>query len=130
MAKASAPGASVTVRVEGARRLRSTMKRAGVDMQQMSDAHQRVGSIVISASAPRAPRETGRLAGSLRASRTRASAVVRSSLVYAGVQEWGWPAHGIAEHAFVRGGAKTSEPVWVAEYMRAVDKALSKVKGV
>lgn len=118
------------VTIEGARRLRSTMKRAGVDLGQMSDAHQKVGQIVITAAAPRAPRQTGRLAGSLRASRTRASAVVRSRLVYAGVQEYGWPAHGIAEHAFVRGGAKTSEPVWVAAYASAVDKALSQVKGV
>jgi phage gpG-like protein len=117
------------VKVVGARRLRATMKRAGTDLTQMSDAHQKVGQIVISAAAPRTPRQTGRLAGSLRASRTRASAVVRSSVVYAGVQEFGWPAHGIEERAFVRGGAKASEPVWLAEYLRAVDRALKKVKG-
>lgn len=118
------------VKVEGARRLRATMKRAGADLGQMSEAHQKVGQIVISAAAPMTPRETGRLATSLRASRTRASAVVRSNLVYAGVQEFGWPAHGIEEHAFVRGGAKRSEPVWLNAYLDAINKALKQVKGV
>lgn len=117
------------VKVVGARRLRSTMKRAGADMQQMSEAHQKVGAIVISASAPLTPRKSGRLATSLKASRTRASAVVRSNLIYAGVQEFGWPAHGIEEHAFVRRGAKASEPVWLSEYLDAVKKALKQVKG-
>jgi hypothetical protein len=117
------------VQVEGARRLRSTMKRAGADMSQMADAHQQVGQVVISSAAPLAPRASGALAGSMRAGRTRASAVVRSRLIYAGVQEYGWPARNIRETAFLRGGAKASESVWVALYLRAVDRALSKVKG-
>lgn len=118
-----------SVKVVGARRLRATMKAAGVDLTQMSEAHQKVGQIVISAAAPLTPRQTGRLAGSLKASRTRASAIVRSNLVYAGVQEYGWPAHGIEASAMVRTGASRSEPVWLTAYRAAIDRALKQVKG-
>lgn len=118
-----------SVQIVGARRLRATMKRAGVDLGQMSAAHQQVGSIVIAASSPLAPRKSGRLATSLKATRTRASAVVKSNVIYAGVQEYGWPARNIAASAFVRGGAKNSEPVWLSTYLDAINKALKQVKG-
>lgn len=122
------------VQVEGARQLRSTLRKAGIDLQDMKDANAAVASYVALAAASRAPRRTGALAGSVRGNRAVASAVVkagsRSGVPYAGAIHWGWPARSIGAQPFAVNAAHDTEPAWTATYLEAVDKIISNVKGV
>lgn len=125
------PGA-VTVRIEGARELRRTLKRAGISIEDLKDANAAAGSIVVAAGRTTAPRRSGRLAGSIRASRAAASATIRAggaSTPYAGPIHWGWPAHGITAQPWLSQAATATEQQWLAAYEQGVEKVLSTIKG-
>lgn len=126
------------VTVDGAARLRSTMRKAGVDMQRMKDAHAAVAKVAENAIAGRAPRNTGKLASTVRSSGTTRAAVVRAgykSTPYPGPNNWGWPqgAAGIKGQYgggfWMQAGAKASENVWLNVYYTEVEKILGTIKG-
>lgn len=126
------------VTVEGAAQLRLTMRRAGIDMQRMKDAHSAVAKVAENAIAGRAPRNTGKLASTIRSSGTTRAAVVRAGFKatpYPGANNWGWPlgANGIKGSyggAFwMQEGAKASESAWLAVYYQEVEKILETIKG-
>lgn len=122
-----------TIKVEGARNLRRTLKRAGNNLDDLKDAHAAVGAIVVAAGRTGAPRRSGALAGSVRASRAAASATVRAGgarTPYAGVIHWGWPGRGITAQPWLSTAATATEPAWTAAYQQAVDQVLSTIKGV
>jgi phage gpG-like protein len=123
----------VIVKVEGARRLRATLKQAGDDLEDLKAAHARAAAIVVARGRPGAPvGETGRLAASVRGSGTKAGAIVRAgsaALPYAGVQEWGWPARHIAAQPFLVPAALETEPTWYPAYQAEVQAILDRVKG-
>lgn len=60
-----------------------------------SEAFARIGGIVVSGASANAPKWTGALAGSLMSSPTGPEVTISSFVIYAGVQEWGWPDRGI-----------------------------------
>lgn len=122
--------AGPVVEVIGARQLRATLKRAGDDLSDLKDVHGQISRLVIGAT--RAPRRTGRLAGSVRGSGTKTQAVVRAgraSVPYAGVIHYGWPGHHIAPNPFLIEAAHGTEPTWRALYLTEVDRILQRVKG-
>jgi hypothetical protein len=122
--------AGPVVQVIGARQLRATLKRAGDDLQDLTDAHGKISRIVVGAT--RAPRRTGRLAGSVRGSGTKTVATVRAgraSVPYAGPIHYGWPARRIAPNPFLTDAAHATEPTWTAVYTQTVNRLLEKVKG-
>jgi hypothetical protein len=122
----------VTVKIEGARELRRTLKRAGVDVVDLKDAHAAAGGIVAAAGRTSAPRRAGRLAGTVRASRAAASATVRAggaSVPYAGVIHWGWSGHHIAAQPWLSEAATATEAAWLAAYEAGVGKVLDRIKG-
>lgn len=120
------------VKVVGARQLRRTLKAAGSDLSELKDVHSKVGSIVVAAGRTGAPRRSGALAGSVRASRAAASATVRAGSArapYAGPIHWGWPRRGIRAQPFLSDAATSTEPAWTAVYEQAIDQILATVKG-
>ena len=120
------------VRVEGLSAFIRAMKRAEVDLDELKDATQRAGEIVLAAATGRAPRRKGALASSGRASRTTRRAIVRfgsARVPYAGPIHWGWPRRGIAAHPFALDAAKATEPVWLAGYARDLEQIATKVEG-
>lgn len=124
--------ASSTVKVEGARQLRATLRRAGVDLTDMKDANASVAAYVATASASAAPKVSGRLAASVRGNRAAASAVVRAggaAVPYAGPIHWGWPKRNITANPFMSATAEATEPTWVDMYMSAVDRIVASIKG-
>lgn len=121
------------VEVRGARELRRTLRRAGIDLQDLKEAHAQVGGIVAAAGRTSAPRRSGTLAGSIRASKAAASATVRAGgarVPYAGVIHWGWPRRNIAAQPWLSEAAQSTEPAWTSAYLEAVDKIIATVKGV
>jgi hypothetical protein len=119
------------VRVEGARELRRTLKRAGDDLSDLKDTHATVARIVAGAATPpRGP--TGRLAASVRGSGTKTASVVRAgrkAVPYAGPIHWGWRRRNIEAQPFLTTAAASTEPRWVGLFAEALDTALAKVRG-
>lgn len=116
--------AEVTVRIKGLAALRRDLKQLGGDAADLKAAHAAAGRIVAAAAAPRAPRSTGRLAASLRASQTVGKATVRSPVAYGVFQHWapyGRP--------FISEAAQATEPVWLAAYMADLNRAVEKISG-
>lgn len=121
------------VRVEGLDNLVRTMNRAKVDISELKEAHRAAGEIVAREAGARAPRRSGKLAGTLRASKQARRAQVllgRTSVPYAGPIHWGWPARGIAANPFVSEAAQHTEPVWLPLYLKDMQHALDKVRGL
>jgi hypothetical protein len=124
------PGA--VVQVQGARELRSSMKRAGEDLQQLKEAHAKVAAQVAPVARSLAPHGTGRLAGSGRPGASQRAAILRfgsKAIPYAGVQEWGWGRRNIPAQPYATRAARQTEPTWTLTYQAAVDQILSRIKG-
>lgn len=120
------------VRIEGLDELARSMRKAGVDIDELKDAHWRAASIVAARAAQIAPQRTGKLAGSIRAARQVKRARVmagRTSVPYAAPIHWGWPAHNISANPYMSNAAQQTEPEWTAAYLADVQAALDKVKG-
>lgn len=95
-------GNGVRLRVEGLRKTIRQMEKAGVDSQDMKVLMHELGMIVVKAASP--PRDSGTLAGTIRAGRGKTKAVVRAGgarAPYAGVIHYGWPARGISPNPFL-----------------------------
>lgn len=121
-----------TVKVEGAKELRATMKRAGEDLGDLKDAHAEVAAYVAAAARGAAPILTGRLAATIRGNRAASSAVVKAggaSVPYAGVIHWGWAGHNISANPFLTETAAETEPHWTATYLSAVQRIVDKIHG-
>lgn len=121
-----------TVRVHGLDRLVRTLNKAGADLGDLKDANAAAGRIVAADAQSRAPRRSGGLAGSIRASRQARRAQVvagRSSIPYAGPIHWGWPSRGIAANPFLSNAAQATESQWVPLYLKDVQAAVDNVRG-
>jgi phage gpG-like protein len=117
------------VEVVGDTRLRATLHAAGAALAHMDAANQATARLVQQRARGAAPKRTGRLAGSLVATATGDTARVSSGLVYAGVQHYGWAAHGISAHPFLVPVAEASQAVWIRTYEAQINQTLSMVKG-
>jgi hypothetical protein len=117
------------VKVEGLAAFRRSLKQAGADMADMKTANQAAAQTVARAGSARAPRRSGQLSGSLRPARQLARARVTSSLPYAGVIHWGFPQHNIDANEFLLEAATETQPEWLSEYERDLQKIANTVHG-
>lgn len=118
------------IEVVGARRLRSTMRRAGLDLGDLKQAHNEAANVVVGAT--RAPAVTGRLASTVRAGATQREAIVRAgyaSVPYAGPIHWGWAARNIRAQPFLSDAATSSEGTWIQAYEREIERIIQQVEG-
>lgn len=122
--------------LHGARNLRRTLEKASVDVALLKDANKEAANIVRPVAKAKAPKRTGAMAKATRTSATRKAGTFSmgnrkgGKVPYAAVINYGWPAKGIRATMFAQEAAKTTEPVWTANYLRFVDNVLSKVKGI
>lgn len=124
------PGPVVTV--DGLPQLRRALRQLVGDADDLKEANTAAAAIVAAAASSRAPRRSGRLAGSVRGNRAVGRATVSaggSSVLYAGPIHWGWPAHHIEPQPFVVDAAQVTEPVWLPAYERDLAKAVDRVGG-
>jgi predicted xylose isomerase-like sugar epimerase len=86
----------------------------------MTKVHRKVATMVLGPARARTRRQSGDLAGSYRVRASAAKASIASALVYAPVQEFGWPRHSITpSHALV-GALEDLTPAIADEYRREV----------
>lgn len=118
--------------------LRATLRKAGVDMQNMKSAHGKVARVAEAGIFAAAPRSSGELAGTIRSSGTMTAAIVRAGYKrtpYPGANNWGWPENaagikGSYGGAFwMQQGAKATESAWLSVYYSEVNKLIGQVKG-
>lgn len=133
------------VEVIGGNRLRSTMRKAGMDVKELTAINKEAAAIVTGAAKALAPigkpgskrgrgrpKSGGALAASIRAGATTRAGVVRAGgarVPYANVQHWGWPRRGIRAKHFVSDAAISTEHIWVKNYERKMNAVIKKVKG-
>ena len=118
------------IQVDGARQLRASLKRAGLDVQDLKDAHRAVAEMVISRSTP--PRRSGALAASMRAAGTQREAIMRAGrarVPYAGPIHWGWPARHITANRFISDAVARNEDPALDMYLHALETIIDKIEG-
>ena len=136
---------SFGVQIRGGRQLRASMKRAGMDIKQLTGINREAAETVATAARGRAPigqpsRRRGRgrpkaggaLKASIRAGATTRAGVIRagsSRVPYANVQHWGWPKRNIRPQHFISDAAIATEPVWAKKYEKQMNDVIKKVKG-
>lgn len=104
--------AELRIKIDGVPELRIDLKAVIDelnDMKVMQSIAEEGASLVRAF----APVDTGRLVGTTRASKSKNKAVVRignRSVVYAGVQNWGWPARNITGQQFLARADQALKP--------------------
>lgn len=125
------------IRVVGASKLRRSMKQAGIDMDDMKDAHLAIGNIVTARARGTVPKSSGKLANTMRAAGTKTMTVVRagnnrktnSGVPYAAPIHWGWPNRNIVAQPWLTEAAQDTEPEWFAAYNSTIDEIIEKIQG-
>lgn len=121
------------------------MRKAGVDLKQLTEINKQAAATVAAAAKATAPvgkpsRKRGRgrpksggaLKASVRAGATTKAGVIRAGgarVPYANVQHWGWPSRNIRPTHFVSDAAIATERVWVKNYERKMNAVIRQVKG-
>lgn len=123
------------LRVTGLKELRRSMKAAGVELQDLKDAHNEVAQLVVRAAqfTPKNPaRSTGALAASVRGSGQAGAAVIRAgraSVPYVNPIHWGWPSRHITSQPFLWNAIADTEDQWVSTYLAALEQIIDHIEG-
>lgn len=123
---------SAQVRVQGLNRLRATLRRAGISLEDLKAANAQVSEYVARQAEARAPRRTGTLAGTLRGTRAAGRARVlagRAAVPYAGPIHWGWESRNIDPQPFITETAEATETVWLGMYQNAIATVIDSIEG-
>lgn len=121
-----------TVHVEGLRDLVRTLKAAEQDLDDLKAANRAAAQVVADAARARAPRRSGRLAGTGRPGNAARRATVtfgRASVPYANPIHWGWPRRHIKAQPFLVEAARATRFQWMDAYLENLQKILDSVKG-
>ena len=122
-----------TVKVEGLRAFTRSLKAADEDLlKEIKKLNKDAATIAMEASARLAPRRTGKLAASLRASGTQRAGIVRAGgkkVPYANPIHWGWFKRHIKPQPFISKGAQDSEGRWLPLYEAGIDGIVRKIEG-
>ena len=133
------------VQVHGGDQLRRSMRKAGMDVKELTAINKRAATIVAGAAKARAPigkpstrkgrgrrKAPGSLQRSIRPGATTKAGVIRAGgarVAYANVQHWGWPKRGIRAKYFISDAAVATEPIWVKDYEIHMNNVIQRVKG-
>ncbi|WP_166985206.1 HK97-gp10 family putative phage morphogenesis protein [Canibacter zhoujuaniae] len=120
------------VTVEGARELRSSLRKAGRSMEQIKDVHRKIGGIVVHRAKINAPVRSGQLQSTIRVGATQTASLIRAGYArvpYAGPIHWGWPKRNIKAQQFIRSAANETEAQWIGLAQNELQKILNQVKG-
>ena len=136
----------VGVKVDGARDLRRTLKKAGVDIRaDLKKAHKSSADIVLSRArtlCPVAPVSMtsavpGLLRDTLRGAGTQTAAIIRGGnnrktakgVPYAGPIHWGWHKRNIKPNPFLARAAAETESSWITKYTAHMNDIVDTIKG-
>lgn len=120
----------LTVRVTGEDRVQRAFRTMGLRVRDLSAAWNRIGAAIRRTAVPLTPVKTGALVASLRQGATKTQAVVRMGgrgVVYAGVQNYGWPQHNIAAKHFLNTALLANRDTAEHEITSEIDRLARRV---
>ncbi|QXG07723.1 hypothetical protein [Curtobacterium phage Penoan] len=123
------------VQVDGLRRLRAALKRAGVSLDDLKQAHRDAGAIVKREAVVESPisaRDTRHIRDTIRVGATKTAAVIRAGnarLPYGNPIHWGWYARHIKPQPWISTSAQVTEPTWTEVYWSQVEGLLDTLEG-
>lgn len=118
----------LSVEVSNGRELRKLLKMAGVDIADLKTLNNKIAQMVLDRASATVPRRSGKLAGSGRANRAQAKAIVTYRVPYALPIHWGWPRHNIEARPWLRDAARALEPQIEQLYMAEIQKVLDGIE--
>lgn len=117
------------VRVDGLAAVVRDLQAIGLEVEDLKDAFQTISQLGARAAAAHVRSDSGRLAGDVRGNRAKSKAVItagRASLPYAGVQNYGWPAHNISPQGFMQKADRELQPISLRLLEREVNRQIRK----
>lgn len=117
------------VKVDGDEVLAATLRSAGRGLSDWAQVNAAAAARIAQDAARRAPKRTGRLAGSIAAQSDKTGAIVTASVVYAKVQEYGWAQRNIAAQPYLRPSLGDNRDEVLAMYSDRMKTVVSQVKG-
>lgn len=121
--------------IKGGKELRRSLRRAGLDMKELTSINRQAAAVVLpvaKANAPIGPAKGGHIRNTMRVGATQRRGEIRAgnkSKPYGPILQWGWRAKGLSPRTWVIEAAQQTEPTWLALYERELLKVLDKVKG-
>jgi len=96
---------AISVSINGAEEVKAQLKKIKSNLTDLSDLNKDLGSELSKKASAKAPKLTGALSASIGFTATRDKAQIYAgskSVVYAGVQEYGWPEKNIKAQPYLR----------------------------
>lgn len=128
-------GNTARIEVVGLKRLRASMRAAGLDVRDLRDLNKKAASVAepwVRARTPVGPAERGHIKSTVRSGGSGSAGVIRvggKARPYAGVVHYGWPARNIRPNTWVVDAAKHSERAWTQVYIRGIEDILDRIEG-
>jgi hypothetical protein len=121
--------ALMPVEILGLSKLVRDLQALGVEVDELKDAFGSIAAEGARLAASFAPKRSGALAASVRGNRAKAKAVVsagRARVKYAGVQNYGWPAHNIAATNFMQRADEALRPTVVPTLEKSIEAMIAR----
>jgi hypothetical protein len=119
------------LRVEGVRELSRSLRAVDKDLpKRLAEIHKAIGQPLAEDARARAPRQSGRLADSVRSGGSQRVAYVaagKAKVPYAGPIHFGWPAHNIAPNTFLVDALEAGAERVVDDYLSELERFLDSV---
>jgi hypothetical protein len=99
--------------ITGLREVVRNLEKIGVDVQDLKEVFTRIGEMVQVDAAALAPRDSGRLAASIKPTKTKNKAAIRAGsarVPYAGAINYGWRKRGIRPANFMQRAIDADTP--------------------
>ena len=96
---------AISVEVKGLKETQAMLDKIGSNLTDLTDLNKELGSELSKKASAKAPRLTGALAASIGSTATKDKAQIyagSNTVVYAGVQEYGWPEKNIQAQPYLR----------------------------
>lgn len=123
-------GAKVTI--DGAAVLQRSLQSAGRQLQDWAQVNAAAAARVAQDAAQRAPRRTGRLAASIRATSDKSGALIGAGgggVAYAKVQEYGWAGRNIRAQPYLHPAFADLRGDLIGMYQKQLTDAVGQVRG-
>lgn len=117
------------VTLSGRQAFDASLEHAAKELDDLQPAHDQAGALVVRSAKPRAPRRSGRLAGSLHSAGAPGEATIEATAPYAVPVHAGVPSRHIKAHPFITDTATRIQPAWTDIYAADVQRVLDTVKG-
>jgi hypothetical protein len=118
-----------TTYVSGLREVVRNLEKVGIEAADMKEVFTAIGQMVANQASLLAPRKSGRLAASIKPTKTKNKAAVRGGsarVPYAGAINYGWRKRGIAPSRFLQRAIDANESKAVQMMEDGLDQIITK----